>query len=517
MKEDKKELDNFVEFIKKSRYSIIIISLFALFAFGERIISNSISIDTELYIHQIGIAGRWDWWISLNRWGLVILNKIFQMDSLPIFASNYITVILMITYAVVFNYLFYVNIKEEYKDKFIKYQFIFPIIFITNPIFAEQYNFILQNMSLAFSILMIPCILLLINKASDANSKIQKAIFYMLSLIILVFIFGVYQSVILLYIVTVVACYLLKVLKEDNNCWRFLFKQIGIFVLAAILYFIIGKILSEAGTSYLQSAWFEESIKQCLKNILVCIKAVLKCETIFYNFGYILAILTALANIIYLAIKKKLKIGVLIATIGLLLAPFYIMIITGVDQLKRTQFNYSFVIGFVMMLIVVSLSKKEKLKYIKNISIIVVLIISYTQSYSTANLFHTVDMVYKNDEVFAHRLVEKIEEKQWYENGKYYTLIFIGKHCSDLKNVYLKSEVIGASFFEFDYQYIYGVNSRAHAFLNILGYKFRGPSEEKYEKAKKYVEENKIKPWPSEESVVLINEDTIIVRLSEEY
>lgn len=513
----KEEKDNLVEFIKKSKYSIIIISLFALFAFGERIISNSISIDTELYIHQIGIAGRWDWWISLNRWGLVILNKFFQMDSLPIFASNYVTVILMIAYSVVFNYLFYINIKEEYKDKFIKYQFIFPIIFITNPIFAEQYNFILQNVSLAFSILMVPCILLLINKASDTNNKIQKAIYYILSLIILVFIFGVYQSVILLYIVTVVVCYLLKVLKEENNCWRFLVKQIGIFMLAAIIYFIIGKVLSEASTSYLQSAWFEENIKQCLKNILVCIKSVLKCETIFYNFGYILSILISLTSIIYLAIKKKLKIGVVIATIGLLLAPFYIMFITGVDQLKRTQFNYSFVIGFIMMLTVVFLSNKEKLKYIRNITIIVVLIIAYTQSYITANLFHTVDMVYKSDEVFAHRLVQKIEEKQWYEKGKYYTLIFVGKHCSDLKNVYLKSEVIGSSFFEFDYQYIYGVNSRAHAFLNILGYKFRGPSEEKFEKAKKYVEENKIKSWPSEESVVLINEDTIIVRLSEEY
>ena len=68
--------------------------------------------------------------------------------------------------------------KEEYKEKFLKYQFIFPILLVTNPIFAEQYNFILQNISVAFTVFLIPIILLIIDKASKVENKIQKILYY---------------------------------------------------------------------------------------------------------------------------------------------------------------------------------------------------------------------------------------------------------------------------------------------------------------------------------------------------
>ena len=336
--------NDFMKYLKKSKYSIIIIIGVILFAFGERIISQSFSIDTELYIGEIGAAGRWNWWITLNRWGLVLLNKIFQMGSLPIFASNFLTVILIIAYSIGFNYLFYTYTKEEYKEKFLKYQFIFPILFVTNPIFAEQYNFILQNISVAFTVFLIPIILLIL--------------YYAISIALLILSFGVYQSVILLYIVTVVVCYLLKVLKDNDNNWKYLGKQIGIFLAAALVYFVIGKVLAKgSSTSYLQMAWLTDSVEQCLKNIYVCVKAVIKCEGIFYNIGYVISILISAIFIIYLCKKKKLKIGVIISIIGLLSAPFYIMIITGVDQLKRTQFNYPFVAAIVIMYTVIYLSK----------------------------------------------------------------------------------------------------------------------------------------------------------------
>lgn len=66
--ENNKKTNQLVEYLNKSKYSILIISIVILFAFGERIISQSFSIDTELYIKDIGLSTRWDWWIILNRW-----------------------------------------------------------------------------------------------------------------------------------------------------------------------------------------------------------------------------------------------------------------------------------------------------------------------------------------------------------------------------------------------------------------------------------------------------------------
>lgn len=508
---------NFIEFIKKSKYSIIIIVLSVLFAFGQRLVSGSFSIDTELYISNIGSNVNWNWWLDLNRWGLVLLNQVLQMDALPIFASNYITVVLMIVYSIAFNYLFYTYVSDKYKEAFVKYQFIFPIIFITNPIFAEQYNFIHQNIGVAIGILMIPVALLLIDKAIRIKNITSKVMLFLISIILIAFCFGIYQSIPLLYIVTVVVCYLLKVIKEEDNNWKFLLQQIGVFALGAILYFVISKLTGES-SGYLQSAWLKDSVSQCLLNIWNCIKPVVRCEGIFYHYGYVLSIAIMLALIIYLVIKKKCKIGVILALVGLLMAPFYIMIITGVDQLKRTQFNYSFVIGVVMMLFIVFLANKNKLKTVKNVMLILAFIIVYIQSYTCANLFYSVDVVYENDKSVAYRIVDKIEEQNWYDVNKDYKLIFIGRHPNNnLKNVYQTSEVIGSSFFEFDYPYIWGVNQRAIVFLKILGYEFIGPTEEEFEEAKKYAEENKMEIWPKDGCITLVDNDKILVRLSEEY
>ena len=161
--EERKEYNDIVVFLKKSKISIIIIVLFTLFAFGQRLISGGFSIDTELYINQLETGGNDSWWISLSRWGLVFLNDFLQMGTLPIFASNFLTVVIMIIYSIAYNYLFYTLIDEKYKEIFVKFQFIFPIIFITNPIFAEQYNFVWQNVSMAIAILIIQVSILLVN------------------------------------------------------------------------------------------------------------------------------------------------------------------------------------------------------------------------------------------------------------------------------------------------------------------------------------------------------------------
>ena len=516
---DKKISDknNFLEYIKKSKISILIIIFFTIFAFGERLLSNSFGIDSEHYLSSITDPNRWDWWISLSRWGLVLINQLWHMNAFSIFVSNYLTVVTMIVYAIMFNYLFYTYIKDEYKERYLKYQFIFPIIFLTNPIFAEQYNFLLQNFGVALGILMIPVSILLINRAMDAEKTLIKIGYYVISIIMMILSFSIYQSIILLYIVTVVACYLLKVLKDNDNNWKYLFKFIGIFAIAAGTFLIVSKLLNTSGTSYLQTGWSSSGVRQCIQNIYYCVMSMLKSETIFYNFGYILSLIAIVCIAIYLVTKKKMKIGILIAMLGLIVAPFYIMIVTGVDQYKRTQFNYSFVIGFVLMLSIVLISNKNIFsKGLKVLTLILAIGIAYIQSYTSAVLFYTADIKYQSDVELANRIVEGIEEKDWYEKDKDYTLIFLGKYEKNEKNAYIKGEIIGRSFFEFDYQYIYGLNERANAFLQILGYYFNKPSIEQFENAKEYVESENIKSWPNNEAITLVDNDKIIVRLSEE-
>ena len=509
--------NNFNYYLKKSKISILIIFVTLLFSFGMRLISTGFSIDTEMYILDINRAGRWTWLLSLNRYGLVLLNTIFQLNQLPIFVQNFITFIFIICYSVMYCYLFYKYIPEKYKDSFLKYQFIFPILFITNPIFVEQYNFVLQSVSVSLSILLIPISILLIDYASKLDSY-KKYILFLLSILIVTLIFGVYQSIILLYILTICSVYLLKIISDKDNNLKWLIKHIIVFGISAFCYMIIGKTFTKNGTGYLTIAWTDSSIKEGLINIKNCIISVVKCETIFYNISYVIALLLICLYVIYILFKnKKNIIAKLIAIVGIISGPFYIMIITGVDQLKRTQFNYSFVGAFIIVLFITYLSYKQK-KKILIISIIITSIIAYRSGYYSSSLFHTANEIYLEDRYFADTLNNNIISQDWYDENKDYKLIFVGKKESNInaKNIYLKSEIIGSSFFNFDYKYIYGVNERGNAFMHTLGYNYIIPTNEEFIKAKEYVRDNNINIYPKSNSIILYNNNTIIVRLSEE-
>ena len=508
---------SFRYFIKNSKYAIIIITLFALCAFGQRILSDSFSVDVEVYIYNnnIGTTVNWDWWNSLNRWGLVWLNQVLQTNGFPIFVANFTTVLTMIIYSIAFNFLFYINMKEEYRDNFLKYQFIFPIIFLTNPIFAEQYNFVHQNMSVAIGILMIPLSLLLFHKVEIVDSKLQKVLIFCLGIGMAVLGFGVYQSIIVLYVATVVVCYFLKVLKEEDNNWKYLVKQIGIFSIIIIIYQIISKLTGEKAT-YLQIAWLKDDFFICIRNIWYVIKDTIKCRGMFYNIGYTLALGLLAIFTIHLIVKKKMRTGLAISLLGIAIIPFYIMIITGVNQFYRTQFNYSFATGIILMLAALLFNKNTiAVKIGKTTLIILIFIIAYRQTYTTANLFNTADIVYKNDVKMAEKLTDKIEQKEWYNENKEYTLIFVGIYEHQSMNIYLKGELIGESLFSFGKDDGCGISGRANMFLDILGYHFRIPTAEEFCEAKEYVQKENIKTWPNDKSIILMNEDTIIVRLSE--
>lgn len=497
------------DFISCSKIPIIIIFFFLLLSFGIKLISNSFSIDTEFYINHYNID--WNWWLGLNRWGLVLINNILSIGPLILFHANFMTLVFILIYSILFSYLFYLYMPKKFKDKYLKYQFIFPIVFITSPIFAEQYNFTNQNVAISLAVCLCAISLILFHYA-DKLSKWKKILINIVSLAIVVLAFGVYQSIVPLFILVVACLYFLECLRTKDNSWKFLGNMIIKFIIICIIYFIISKIVG-GENSYLQTGWSLYGI-DCFKNIFGVIVSMLKCDTIFYNVSYLFAIIMIVGVNIYLFLKKKNNLGIVISSMGILLAPFYIMIITGVDQLKRTQFNYSFVIGFIFLITCILLITHKKSKYVGYFVLVLALGIAYKQSVISSNLFYSDNVRFQNDIILATNIQNEIEEKDWYDSNVDYTLIILGNKPCSAVNCYLKGEVMGFSFFEFDYQYVYGPSQRANAFMKTLGYDYKEPTAEEFYMAKEYVKNNDIKIFPSEDSIIKIDNNTIIVRLS---
>lgn len=502
---------NIKDFLHKSKLSIAILIFFLLLAFGERLISTSFSIDTEFYISNY--VSNFSWWINLNRWGLVIINKLLSVGPLLIFQSNLLTICFIIVYSILFMYLFYLYIPKKWEYKYMKFQFIFPIIFITNPIFAEQYNFINQNVGVSLGII-ICSISAIMFYCGDRAEGLIKTIIDISAILITTFAFGIYQSIVPLYILIIACTYFLECINKENSCWKFFVKRVIQFLIICLLYLAISKIIG-GENNYLQSGWSTYGLN-CIKNIYYVILDILKCHTVFYNISYLIAITLIISINLYWIFKKKNNFGIVLSSVGLLLAPFYIMIITGVDQLKRTQFNYSFVIGFILLIASIIILNHKKLKYIGMIVIILSLGIAYKQAIITGKLFYSDNVRFQNDVILANKIQTQIEQEKWYKEQTKYTLIILGEKPCNSINFYDKGEVIGHSFFEFDYQYVYGPSQRANIFMKTLGYDYKEPSYEDFEQAKDYAKKNNVKTFPEKNSIVKIDNNRIIIRLSKE-
>ena len=506
-------IDDFILFLKKSFPSILIVAFFILLAFCQKIGDNSFSIDTEHYLFSY--SNTFDWWISLNRWGLVFVNKLFGFTPLIISLSNFLTIIMMLVYSIVFSYLFYLHIDDRYKELYIKFQFILPVIFLTSPIFAEQYNFINQNFGVSFGFFLEGISLILLYYSDILKGKLHKLLFVFCSILLSVLSFGIYQSFIPFYLLIVVCCYFLKVFFNNINDYKFIIKRIVVFCIICILYLIICKFFGKQN-SYLSISWKTDSFFNCIRNIYYVVIDMIKCKTIFYNVSYYIALLCLSILILYKIIIKKINLSFILSSFLLVLSPFYIMIITGADQLKRTQFNYSFFIGFCllcMIFIIKEFKRNSKLFYF--VLVFFSLGVGYRQSYITANLFYSDNVRFNYDLQLANNIQVMIENnKNYYKNEKY-KIIFLGHYYNKPLNSYLTGEVIGSSFFEFDYQAIYGVNQRANIFLKTLGYDYDFADEDDFQWAKKYVMDKKISSYPKKDSIFIVG-NKIIVRLSDD-
>ena len=115
MKYNKSE---FKYYLKKSYKTIIIVTLFLLLTYWTRLISDSFSIDTELYVQEY--THSFSWWLNLERWGLVFLNKILKIGPLIIPHANFLTVLFIFLYSILYCYLFYLNIGDMYKNRYLK-------------------------------------------------------------------------------------------------------------------------------------------------------------------------------------------------------------------------------------------------------------------------------------------------------------------------------------------------------------------------------------------------------------
>lgn len=446
--------------MKKHLYTIVLV-IITIISYYYKIFFYNISIDTERIINNKNAI--YLEWIGLYRPGLVIFKKITELIPFNIQVTNVVVLFILIITVKLWCKLF----RKIFNKKNELAEFAFCAIIISSPIFAEQFNFSLQCLEISIALLLNTFAFYKINKYFEEN----KSIDYIISILLLIFIFSCYQSFIFLYI-TIALFFILT--HDTNNFIERSKVYLKIFLSSVICYVIVIFVFKNIFYINETSNYFQNNYLSSFKiiySVIYVMYLVLGCDFFYSNIFFI-----PITYFFIYTIKNNFKFGKRKFIFNLyilifVISPFILTLIVGFSDVARARFAYVYFIALIVYYII--MQNHDKL--IKNIIIIIVTITIIFQTFITLGLFYNDYLRYKEDVLLANELNEKLQNSNK-------PLIFLGKYKT--KTVLVKGEVLGHSFFEWDYNTEFGVTQRATGFLNALGYDYKCATLESIKEAK---------------------------------
>lgn len=511
-------LDNekkiFLQFITESKLFLSVTIFFVILSYGIKLFYFDFSIDTEAILndYQKQMSG----WETLDRLGLVFTKFLFfHNNRFNPFVANFLTYFTFILTCLLLCYLVQRILNIHAKKVAI---IIIPILFLTHPIFAEQFNFILQSFEVSLAILFLVIALVFSYYYISTNYKV----FAFLSILLCTWSFLTYQSLLLFFIAGAIASFILILYvqekeKQVENIRKYLFIVIKYFfifftsyVLSQQLVIIHAKLTGIQRSSYLtnQILWGKLPYTEVIRIILEQIKSIVFAKFIYFNYSFLFSAIIVIVILILKLLKKNKSVYFeIIGFILLYLSPFLLTIFIGRGEVFRAQMPaIQFVIAFSFYYIYLHL----KNNLFQKLFVSLCLIIAFNQSNVTANLLFSEHAKYEEDVTFANRINFQLDS-MGVGNRSNYSLVIIGKHEPE-SVLNIQVETLGHSFFAWDVDTKYGTSNRAIGFMRTLGYMFKEPTLKQLNYAHSI--ENKMTVWPNKDSILIIG-NLIIIKLSD--
>lgn len=492
-----------------------------LLVYGGRIIHDDFFLDSEIMILRPDFM-RYVW-MGSNRFGLVTTSRIFGMQRLSPWMSNMLMACMMWCSGMALA--FCANSWTERNPNYRKFVYLYPILFVTAPVFVEQYIFVLQSFEISFSIL----ITILAVFCSDRCSRSDSTIWYAVpGLVVLVWALGSYQAMAPLYICFVLTAFLLRYLNgEAKTALRYGIRQLVFFITGCVLYVaavFVTRRISGTDSSYVSDMirWKIDGLIPGLTAISVSVRNVILGTSVFYRKYYFPAMLISTVLALCYGWKKKTGIGNFLCYLlggGLLLiSPFYMNILTGAVQPVRAQMVYPATAALFLAFLTVVPEKLFKNVRISLASFMAVVCIfcGVRQGGDMIQLFQTTWEVYRNDVMTANRMYQDICRITDGKNMSNCIVVFTGGRSAGVKGPALYGELAGKSMFEAEAHTAVGVSARAGCLFSILGMDMQVTPDniELYHQAIEFMKE--APDWPEEGSIRRMD-DVIVVRLSESW
>lgn len=475
-------------------------------AYGIKLFYYSISIDTEVMLGNG--EGQLYSWLSIGRFGLILTKKLLGLMPFNAYVANFFMLCTMLIFSLFLGFLFrFLRFEPNKKSKF---EFIFSCVFITSPIFAEQFNFALQGFEVALASFFVSVAAFLVTKwVLDSKNVIHL----ILGTFLMVWGFASYQAVVFLYISIILSCYYFiyvskiknKIILQDEFFKTAVIKYLLTFFCAYLLYFVVNKIIVLA-LGIKSSSYLSKMILWSKLNFWVCVRSVI---------GYMLrgkiyiccSIIFIIFSVINLFSKNKDKILFIISSIFLVLSPFFLAFFLGQGLIARSQFSVQFITALALYFLLCQIDDKRRLK---NLVIFLSLCLTFVQSYKVSCYMYTDYMKYQSEVFLANKISTKIDALNLGTIPEY-PVVFVGKIHPINTPVELRGEVIGSSFFEWDNETDFGSNFRILGFMKSIGYPYKVPNQSEIDRGKKISRAMPV--WPNN-GAIKFTDNLIVVRLS---
>ena len=295
-------------FFRKNLINILLFPLIFLAVYLPVVVTPYYCADLE-YVQ--GAKGSIYNWLELGRYSLILIKKI---SFTP--------------YNIVLEGILFITAASA-------------LIF---PTFVEQFYFKFQSFEVLFGVFLLAVSAVFFVEFTRKG----KAWRFLVSVLLNVASFGIYQSMLNIMLVLYAGIFLMLFLDDiEYEKFRVFFFMALQFLVSFLINAIISKICGSGSYFSDKIMWKQYPFDTCYHFVKHYIRVVLLAESPLYTFSFALALLLALAAFVFLLIKTKGKaMPSIIGIIGLAVLPFVIAIIQGFEPDSRTQLALPFSIAF---------------------------------------------------------------------------------------------------------------------------------------------------------------------------
>lgn len=498
------------KYISENRRIIIFSFLIAVICYGYEIFNFTMSIDEECASFFHVSENRF--LIEIGRWGTYFLNNLLYSHTILPYAPFLLGVLCLAAASI----LYVCSLEGGFGSKAV-----FSVVFISSPLHSYYLAFNTADPYFSFGLLLMVTSYLEAVRGFEKKNKTALLI----SVVLFAFSISIYQALFSVFLTMMVFHLLTKKIGNPEISLKDILKRAGSFILLAtvamalykltdiLIYYLVLGSSAQDGQDYLKHMQGWGKIPP-LKTMYY-----LTTKTLAFFAGRIipgekfiipLSVLTLTTFLIYRFISVKrgfINRMILISLLLILLfCPFILMYINGEVLPARTMMAFPLLLAMLWWLVYRQLNLSGR-----KILLILAFALFITNTGITTRLFYSSWVSWQADRDMANRIYDRICNLDLPDNGQPVKVAFIGKYDREENNLFLKSDIFGASFFAWDD----GNPVRMLFFFKTIG--INNISLFPKEKIKANFADTipKLPCWPYKGSVCLYK-NVVIVKLSNE-